>query len=83
MDGQFLKQEVLDAIKKDPTLYGMVSKALGVAPSSLPRIIYNRDKKLTQAGVLMVLREHLNLNTSEELLEPEIIREDKPTTVFG
>lgn len=82
MEDRKLKQEALDAIKTDPTLYGKVAAELNVAPASLPRLIYNNNKKLTQAGVLKVISEYLNIENSEDLMGPEIIREDKLTTVL-
>jgi hypothetical protein len=65
---QVLKQEILDNIKRDPILFGRVAEALGVAPTTLPRIIYDNDRKLTQIGVLKVLGKHLK-KSQNDLLE--------------
>ena len=81
MEAQFLKQEILDTIMREALLFGKVADAIPVSPTSLPRMIYSRNKKLTQAGVLKVLCEHLKIENSEDLLGPELIREDKLTTV--
>lgn len=56
-----LKEEIMEKIKSDPTLYGKVAEAAGVSPFSLPGLIYKNSPKLTQAKVLNTIREHLNL----------------------
>lgn len=64
-----LKQSILDKIKDDAELYGKVATELDVKPLSLPRILKENNKKLTQAGVLRILREHLGEMQDSELLE--------------
>lgn len=68
MDRLILKQEVLEAIKKDGLLYGKVAVALDRTPGSLRKILADNDEKLTQAGVLRILREHLGVAQDNELL---------------
>lgn len=60
-----LKQEVLAAIKSDSILYGKIGGELNMSPASLPRLIYDNDKRLTQAGVLKILSKHLGKKQSE------------------
>lgn len=67
MENAGLKSEVLDKIKSDPILYGRVAEALSISPTTLPRLIYANDAKLTQINVLMVLSEHLKTDQSDLL----------------
>lgn len=69
MDRLILKQEIVDTIKKDGLLYGKVAAALDRTPGSLRKILVDNDEKLTQAGVLRILREHLGIKKDMELLE--------------
>lgn len=66
-----LKKEVLDFVKSNPTVYGKVSEELGIAPSTLPRLIYAHDARLTQLGILRILGEHLKCSIEELLSETE------------
>ena len=61
MENNGLRKEIVDKIKSDPILYGKVAAALEISPTTLPRLLYANDGKLTQASVLMVLREHLGV----------------------
>jgi len=42
---------------------------LGVTASSMYRILRDNDKRLTQAGILAIIRDHQNLPQDTELLE--------------
>lgn len=64
MENNFLHQETLNKIKSDPVLFGSVAKELNIAPTSLMRLIYSRDKRLTQYGVLVVISDHLKIPTA-------------------
>lgn len=64
-----LKNEIVDKIQNDGVLFGKVAMAVDIKPVSLPRLLYNNDVKLTQASVLMVLREHLGVEQDTDLLE--------------
>lgn len=66
-DKTVLRQDILDKIKADPIVYGEVCSVLGVAPASLPRLLYNNDQRLTQAGVLKVLRDRFHLQDNDLL----------------
>lgn len=69
MENIVLQRGVISEIKKDPILFGKVAKALNIAPISLPRILYsNEPVQLTQASVMIVLREYLG-KQDNELLE--------------
>lgn len=63
-----LKEEYLDKIKTDEGLKKKVADVLGVSIKSMPRILYGNDKKLTQAIVLKVLREHCGVKQDKNLL---------------
>lgn len=66
-DKTVLKEDILDMIKADGKVYGEVCIELGIAPASLPRLIKNKDKRLTQAGVLKVLRDRFQMKESDLL----------------
>ena len=69
MEREVLKQDILDKIKSVPMLYGKVGEELKISPASLPRLIYDKDNRLTQRGVLRILCEHLKIENQEDLLE--------------
>ena len=71
MEREVLKQDVLDKIKSDSMLYGKVGAELRISPASLPRLIYDKDNRLTQRGVLRILCEHLKIKNQNDLLEVE------------
>lgn len=73
MEQLVLKQEILDSMKKDPMLSGKVGHILGISTMTLPKMIMLNDRRLTQASVLKIIREHLGFTTDNELLtsEPE------------
>jgi hypothetical protein len=64
-----LKKDIIDKITADGALFGKIANALDVAPVSLPRILYKNDQKLTQATVLRIIKEHLEMDDSELLEE--------------
>ena len=80
MEREVLKQAVLDKIKSDSMLYGKVGAELKISPASLPRLIYDKDNRLTQRGVLRILCEHLNIENQNDLLEVEIESGDNINT---
>lgn len=53
-----LSQKALEAIKEDGQLFGAVASALNVRPFSLPRLLKDNHPKLTQAGVIKVIKKH-------------------------
>lgn len=71
MENIVLKQGVVDKIKEDPILFGQVAKALDIKPVSLYNVLAQNNIKLTQAGVMIVLREYLGVQDNEllEILE--------------
>lgn len=69
MKQMILKQEILDKMKSDPLLFGKVGFILGISSMTLPKMIMLNDRRLTQASVLRVLREHLGIKKDSELLE--------------
>lgn len=69
MEQIVLKQKIVEKITSDGNLFGQVANSLGIAPVSLPRLLYKRDTKLTQASVLKIIRGHLGIEDDSELLE--------------
>ena len=69
MEQIVLKKEILDKIQNEGALFGKVADAVGVKPVSLPRLLSLNDPRLTQAGVLKELRDHLGVEQDSELLE--------------
>lgn len=68
MELLILKQEIVDKVKEDQILYGKVAKALGIGAPSLIYLLRVNSTKLTQASVMMVLKDHLNIKKDSELL---------------
>lgn len=64
-----LKQKIVDKIKNDGVLFGKVCAALGIKPSSLPQMLYPKNPRLTQLGVIRILKDHLGIAEDNELLE--------------
>lgn len=60
-----LKEDIVKAIKEDAVLYGKVAQALGIGAPSLRPLLKANHAKLTQAGVLIVLLEHLAPNENK------------------
>jgi len=81
MEREVLKQEYLDKIKSEPMLYGKVCAELKISPASLPRLIYDRDNRLTQVGVLNILCDHLKVASKDDLLETILESDDNNNTV--
>ena len=79
MEREVLKQDILNKIKSDSMLYGKIGAELKMSPTSLPKLIYDKDNRLTQRGVLRILSEHLNKN-QEDLLEVITETEDNSNT---
>lgn len=69
MDEIVLKPEIMDKIKSDADLFAGVAKALKISPSTLPNVLSRNDPRLTQANVLKVISEHLDIQDTQRLLE--------------
>ena len=72
MEQLVLKQDVVDAIKKDSALYAKVASLLGVSSYTMPRILIANDARLTQASILKTIREHLNIKKDSEMLTESV-----------
>ncbi len=70
MEQLILKQEIVEAIKKDTILYGKVAFILGVSIRSMQRILDANRPELTQAAILKLLKSHLGKTKDSDLLEP-------------
>jgi hypothetical protein len=68
MEQLILKQEIVDAIKKDTILFGKVAAALGLSIRTMSDLLPANPPRLATASVLKVLREHLNVSEDSELL---------------
>ena len=64
-----LKQEILDKIKTDPVLFGKVMEELDTTPSYGLQLLKNESLKLTQAGVLQIIKDYLKVPQDSDLLE--------------
>ena len=64
-----LKEDIIKAIRSDASLFAKVATHLGYKPTYLTDLLRNNSPKLTQAGVLKILRERLNIAQDSELLE--------------
>jgi hypothetical protein len=73
-----LKNEIIDAILPDASLCGKIANELQVSVLSMPRIIKKKDKRLTQLGVIKIIREHYNYDKDSDLLEE--MQEAEPKT---
>lgn len=73
MENIVLKAEILEKIRGNATLFGLVSDALKVGPLSLPRLLRENDPRLTQANVLNILSIHLDVQDTADLLETQAI----------
>lgn len=67
MENIVLNETALKAIKDNYKLFGEVSYLLDVSPISLPRLLYCNDARLTQAGILKLLREELKCDDKKLL----------------
>jgi hypothetical protein len=74
MENIVLKQQIVDKIKEDPILFGRVAQALDLKPISLYNVLAQNHIKLTQAGVMMVLREYLGVQDNELLETLELMQ---------
>lgn len=72
MERLVLRQDINEIIRKDAMLYGKVATALNIVPMSMSRILTANSLRLTEASVLKVIREHLNIKEDSELLTPEM-----------
>lgn len=80
MEGTALKLEIVENIKTDPILFGLVASTLGISPFSLPRLLAKNDEKLTQVSVLNAIKKHLGRHEDNDLLEYSQEKSSKITT---
>ena len=69
-----LKTEILDKIQKSEKLKKAVAKELGLEIGSLRRLLYANDPRLTQAGVLLILKNELGIKHDNDLLSAIKVR---------
>ena len=63
-----LRSEIVDKIKADPILTKEIADSLDISERSMPRLLYGNDPKLTQAGVLRILKSQFKINKDNQLL---------------
>jgi len=67
MDRIVLKSEIVDKIKSDPTLIEKIAESLDISKNSMPRLLYGNDSRLTQAGVVRILKSQLKIKHDRDL----------------
>lgn len=67
MDRIVLKSEIVDKIKSDPILIEKIANALDISKNSMPRLLYGNDSRLTQAGVVRILKSQLKIKHDRDL----------------
>lgn len=70
------KQEILEQIKNEPTLFGLVAEALGVRPVSLIKAIERNGPSLNQYSIVTLVATHLGKEASK-IVEEELMGEQK------
>lgn len=68
------KQEILDMIKSDPDLFTIVTKALGIKPTSMEQTINRNGVTLNQYGIVKAVADYLK-KKPEDLLEVSKVKE--------
>lgn len=68
MANLILKDDIVRQIKRDPVLFGKVAEHLDAKPSYFLQMLKSNSVKLTQAGVLQLLREYLKIKKDSDLL---------------
>jgi DNA invertase Pin-like site-specific DNA recombinase len=63
-----LKQNIIDIILDDIMLQAKVALVLGVSTQTVYRALKENHPRLTQAAVLKVIRDHLNIKKDSELI---------------
>jgi len=64
------KQEILDQINADSTLFGLVADALNIKPISLPKTLERNGAGLNQYSIVTLVATHLG-KEPEDLLEKD------------
>lgn len=64
-----LKDSIIEMIRHDSELYGLVAKSLGVKGSSFIQTLRLKTSKLTEIGALKILSNYLGI-PQDELIEP-------------
>ena len=65
------KQEVLETIKKDQILFGTIAATLGLSIRTLSDLLPTNPPRLATASVLRILRERINVESDDLLLEEQ------------
>jgi hypothetical protein len=70
-----LQQWVVERIKKNSSLFGEVADYLGNTPRYFLNVLRDNPPHLTQAGVLEILKEELDVLEDSELLTTRVKEE--------
>ncbi len=70
-----LTHKALEAIKDNGVLFGEIADCLQISPISLPRILNQNHVKLTQVGVLNIIKKHIPGIKEKDLLEKKEVIE--------
>lgn len=70
-----LKTKILERVKGDPKLFAKVAVAMSLGVRGTYALLAKNSSRLTQASVLKVIREELNIEKDSDLLEE---KEDNP-----
>jgi hypothetical protein len=62
-----LKENIIEKIKRDQELNGIVAKSIDASTLTMPRLLKSNHPKLTQASALMVIREYLGVQDKDIL----------------
>lgn len=71
-----LSDTALKAITDSGLLYGEIAQELDVKPGYLKRLILDKDKRLTQVGVLNLIKKH-----KPEMQDSDLLREKPNSTI--
>lgn len=66
------KQEVLDKIKADPDLFTIVTKALGIKPTSMEQTINRNGVTLNQYSIVKAVADYLKKRPEDLLVQQKV-----------
>jgi hypothetical protein len=62
-----LNTKILDRVRTDQELNGIVAKSINTSTLSMPRLLKENHPKLTQASALLAIREYLGVQDKDIL----------------
>lgn len=73
-----LKEDILEEVKKDQTLFGKVASALGVSVLTAYRRIPKNNPDIATATVLQTIANHLTEKTGKKVKVTDLVSELQP-----